>query len=161
MTDAFSLNTIFIAHPHPQPSQPPPSRRDRHPDKGSDAGLGVGIEIRSLSWEKVNKSSVGEYLDSHAMTEKQHKALKNNSFNHQFLLCSVCSPDLCLWYKYDARPRPLSGRWALRAGPLPLVQTSDDYWQRLNPVPTPARPPQNFNCQKIMAYTNSPGQNVM
>ena len=104
MTDAFSLNTIFITSPSPHPRdetdiQTKAQTQGRGGNRNQESVMRKGQQkLRwGISWlTQWHKSSTKPLRTIHL------------TVSYQFLLISVSSPDLCLWYKYDARPPGLS-----------------------------------------------------
>ena len=103
-TEAFSLNTIFITSPHPRDEtdiQTKAQTQGRGGNRNQESVMRKGQQkLRwGISWlTQWHKSSTKPLRTIHL------------TVSYQFLLFSVSSPDLCLWYKYDA-PVPASLRW--------------------------------------------------
>ena len=102
LTDAFSLDTIFI-------TQPPPSRQDRYPDKGSDVGAGNKNQV----CHDKRSAALGNIL---TLTDTgKHTVFKMWFTLHQFLTCPLPRDPIPCLSLMPLSLSPVPEHWALRA----------------------------------------------
>ena len=113
LTDAFSLNTIFISQPQPHP-------RDETDIQTKVQTQGLGIEIRVCHEKRSTKAALWGIISwlSRITQNHTHTVLNRGSYQDEILLFTVVSPDFLPSVPGvgDRCPRPLPGAWALRDG---------------------------------------------